>query len=628
MTDSQAHGWTSAHPFLERIVRVQVVNSDGIAQHGSGYLLANDLVITADHCVRGLNPDADTSSLRVTLAVNGQDVPVESVTSDRQTDIALIKLVHASELASEDVKLSSIDRSASGILHDCAGIGYPEFFRSPHTRSLRTAEFHGNVYATDGRDEGKLFVRELQIGFMVNSMDRGRIRTRRLGAPPESEWAGLSGAAVFYRNRLIGIVIEHEPHLASNIISARATDSFLLRGNPVGEMLLGEHRALIGEDLKPPLPQIRRIATSTREPSVAQAALPIHPLVKSEAQRYRPVFLQYLNPEIRACYGRAYNTRWRERDLAEALQLTKICLLCTEHSLIFPASYLFEVPIMQPYLSRLAPLREMGLIQYSSHVPDMRDYIEHKAGEYRTDFRNPYSKRQGARIGGLTYRPLVGPSAADDIGEEWIDSIEEGALSATKRSLWSRWPTGLGDPSDILVSIPNRLEGRAFIARFVNEALPVSLAPTEAAEIAMFLSRSYLRSYLLRLDAAIVGRLPIGDFTCGLESDPGAAPRIVSWRMVVGALQYLGLREWLLDHASWVELAELSEVPELGVLVSLATDVDSEGMIRRAAVRARRRFQVTNSIGLPAAIERLSVLAEELLVDRLYRREGTDDDDL
>jgi hypothetical protein len=79
----------------------------------------------------------------------------------------------------------------------------------------------------------------------------------------------------------------------------------------------------------------------------------------------RGVFMQYLNPEILELYGvRIHFDAHRVARIA--LLLSRYALLVSEGILVMPASYLFEVPLIHDLIRHLAPLREAGLLGFTS----------------------------------------------------------------------------------------------------------------------------------------------------------------------------------------------------------------------------------------------------------------------
>jgi hypothetical protein len=354
--------------------------------------------------------------------------------------------------------------------------------------------------------------------------------------------------------------------------------------------------------------------------------LPLLPPVRVNADRHRPVFLQFLNPEIRKCYGRGYTARNLAAVLQEALLVTRLAVLATEDSLVMPATYLFEVPILRRYLTELAPLREAGFITYSSHIPDLTDYAEHKAPEYRSEDSNPYtSKSRIKRAARLVWRPRVATSAADDIADEWRSSLADGGfLASTLRSVRARWPANRRSPEDTMESVPELLDGRAFIGRYVASAIPVRFTADESAQVDMFLSRSYLRSYLGDLDAVILGELPHGDLTCGVGRLPDMSDRVLSARRIASALKFIGLRRYVFELATWTDLFELKDSPGTGIVFGAAAAPQMDGAMHAGGLRAQRRIRATDATSFSEATERLAVLAEEILTSEAFGTRSVD----
>lgn len=168
-----------------------------------------------------------------------------------------------------------------------------------------------------------------------------------------------------------------------------------------------------------------------------------------------------------------------------------------------PASYLFEVPILSIFLERIRPLVDTGTVHYSSHISDLASYVEHKALEYRRDVRNPYELAPDRRLtDGLVWRPRYAQNTATDIGDSWQDAVRPGGqLATTVASISRRWSRS-GDLENHLRDVPERLDGQAFVSRFVQEAVSLPLGGEERARIGMFLSREYLASYLRHLHPA------------------------------------------------------------------------------------------------------------------------------
>lgn len=322
----------------------------------------------------------------------------------------------------------------------------------------------------------------------------------------------------------------------------------------------------------------------------------------SHYRRERPLFVQYTNPEILACYGRDAALRHAGSVLTHALDNTRLAVLLTERHLLVPASHIFEVPWYRIFLGCLEPLVRAGAVRYISPVPDLADYREMKIHEYRRDPVNPYrhADLSGACAGpDFLWAPRGGAGTAGDIGGLWRRELQPGGdLHGVVRGTADRWHRPRGRAKRVLERTPERLEGQAFIARFVERTLPVPLSSPERTRLAFFISRAYLRSYLLDLDAALLVDLPMGDLACGLS--PGAdgmRGRLLSAHRIDLLLHWLGVREYVHRLAGWDDLLRLRSVPEFAFVVDRAYDDGSVNALRIAALQARRsaRFRTAGT---------------------------------
>ncbi|MEU8799532.1 hypothetical protein [Spirillospora sp. NPDC048819] len=315
-------------------------------------------------------------------------------------------------------------------------------------------------------------------------------------------------------------------------------------------------------------------------------------------KRERPLFVQYTNPEILACYGVDVGERHAALSLTQALDATRLALLLTDRHLLIPASYIFEIAWYPIFLGCMEPLVREGVLRYVSPVPDLADYREMKVHEYRRDRHNPY---RHAPVRGVcsdrdfTWAPRHGGGTAAGIGDLWREALQPGGeLHGIARGTTNRWHRPRGRAERLLARTPERLEGQAFIARFVERTIPVPLSPAESASLAFFISRAYLRSYLLDLDAAILTDLPPGDLTCGLgRQTTSMQGRLLSARRLDSVLSWLGIRDFVHRIADWDELLRLRALPEFGFVIDRAYDNASSNALRIAVLdtRGSRNFR-------------------------------------
>ncbi|GAA0247393.1 hypothetical protein GCM10010492_53830 [Saccharothrix mutabilis subsp. mutabilis] len=303
--------------------------------------------------------------------------------------------------------------------------------------------------------------------------------------------------------------------------------------------------------------------------------------------RNRPVFVQYLNPEILRCYGFPARNGKPRLTTAQALYATRLAVLATDAYLVMPASYLFEVPGLPRILERLRELVSLRQVAYCAPTRDVMRYGERKAAEYRADPRNPYVAPTSLAVArDLVWSPRGAGSTADHIAHRWeaaLDRDEE--LGRLAVSLARHWPPGHRKPERELRAVPERLGEQAFVSRFIARVIPVRPRPDELARIAWFVSRAYLSSYLRELDAIVLSDFPFGGLSCGVEAEPGVSA--VSGRALDRTLHWLGLSDFVHATATWADLVQLRSSAEFGSVAVADQSPDRVDGLRRAVVRSR-----------------------------------------
>jgi hypothetical protein len=318
-------------------------------------------------------------------------------------------------------------------------------------------------------------------------------------------------------------------------------------------------------------------------------------------RRNRDIFVQFVNPEISGLYGMGLQqlTATQMQDLLE--RSVRLALLCTTGALILPASLLFEVRGMPEWLSASRDLQETGLIRITSPIHDLGEYRETKKREYRADGENPYRSPLEPVAKSVSLSPWqprrIGGSAADDIATQWRQAVRpEGALSHVVTSGARVTGETTRRIEAALQGVPERLQGRAFISRFVRLVLDMRLGSPALDSVALFLSRQYLLSYMRDLDANIVTDFPFGKVDCGLATDGSIDGRYVSAKQLLGTLDSLGVRDWFLRYSSHAELVRVASSPEFELI--FAALVQDAGP---ASLRSLVRFRETLGDMVPAS---------------------------
>ena len=202
-------------PLRERVVEVQASLGAERAQryrYGSGFRLGGRLVLTAAHVVAG--------AAAAGITVRGPDkVPhparvVDGLAGDPDTvDLALLELCdQTAELPAPPVAAVDRDAPVPVPVEGCWAVGYPLFQEVESAAGVvrETAQVWGMILPAEN------LVDEL-LSLHVTSAPRALPPQQE--ALGESQWSGMSGAAVFAGERLIGVVSEHATRRGESTIS-------------------------------------------------------------------------------------------------------------------------------------------------------------------------------------------------------------------------------------------------------------------------------------------------------------------------------------------------------------------------------------------------------------------------
>ncbi|GAA3826813.1 hypothetical protein GCM10022226_54530 [Sphaerisporangium flaviroseum] len=344
-------------------------------------------------------------------------------------------------------------------------------------------------------------------------------------------------------------------------------------------------------------------------------ALPPNPDGGHVYRRERSLFMQYVNPEILACYGKDVTRGDTDQIMAQALRATRLAVLLTDAYLIFPSSYIFELPWFGIFLDRIEPLIHEGLVRHTSPTPELTAYREIKVREYRRDENNPYSTSQRFHtFSDLAWYPRFGKPTAVGIADLWGKALApEGDLSGVVHSVARAWRRPYGRVAGIMAKAPERLEGQAFVKRFVEKTLPGPVPGDADSLLAQFLSAAYLRCYVHDLDSAILTDLPIGPLSCKLdESMEDMKGRVLSSRRLDLALRWLRVDHFVHCGASWKELVLLRSSPEFGMITSMLYGSGSANAFRFAIIGASRSRHFGPAVTCGDALSNAAVVADHL----------------
>jgi hypothetical protein len=206
---------TPGVPLRERVVEVEAAFGTGPGEqyrYGSGFRVGGRLVLTAAHVVAG--------AAAAGLTVRGPDkVPhparvVDGLAGDPEaTDLALLELCDGTaELAPLLVAAVDRDTPVPVPVEGCWAVGYPLFQETGTGAGVmrETAQVWGTILPADNLVGGLL---SLQVTSSPRALPP---QQEALG---ESQWSGMSGAAVLAGDRLIGVVSEHAPRRGDSVIT-------------------------------------------------------------------------------------------------------------------------------------------------------------------------------------------------------------------------------------------------------------------------------------------------------------------------------------------------------------------------------------------------------------------------
>ena len=202
-------------PLRDRVVEIEAALGSGSAgryRYGSGFRLGGRLVLTAAHVVAG--------AVAAGITVRGPDkVPhpaqvVDGLAGDPDTvDLTLLELCdQTAELPAPPVAVVDRDAPVPVPVEGCWAVGYPLFQEIPSGAGVvrETAQVWGMILPAENLVGGLL---SLQVTSAPRALPPQR---EALG---ESQWSGMSGAAVLAGERLVGVVSEHAPRRGESTIT-------------------------------------------------------------------------------------------------------------------------------------------------------------------------------------------------------------------------------------------------------------------------------------------------------------------------------------------------------------------------------------------------------------------------
>jgi WD40 repeat protein len=195
-------------PMRKRVVEVAADLGEGVTprwRYGSGLLIGDRTMLTAAHVLH----DAVAVTVRETGKQTHQARLGTALKGDPgRLDLALLEVPGLAEpLPHVPVAVVDRDIETGEDVEDCWVVGYPAFQeikRAGHDRATRvSAHVRGKIPPLSGLGDD-LGLLSLHVTAAPRELPAGAT----LG---QSEWSGMSGAAVFAGEMLVGVVAEHAP---------------------------------------------------------------------------------------------------------------------------------------------------------------------------------------------------------------------------------------------------------------------------------------------------------------------------------------------------------------------------------------------------------------------------------
>lgn len=214
--------------------------------YGSGYRIGGHLIITSAHLLKSLTVG---SECRVRDRKNFGELGATIVWKDQKSDVALVKLPEIVE-PYESVILGKLPKSDTGENLPFKMYGYPKWGRTQRSESRSAAagmQVEGKIYLSETSADGGVVLRI------------GELLTSEYLLCQESEWQGMSGAAIVCEGLVIAVQRKHQRPVQTNIVEA----------SPLWQLSDNKHWcSLLRQHGIEPEPTVVRLATTSFEEKV------------------------------------------------------------------------------------------------------------------------------------------------------------------------------------------------------------------------------------------------------------------------------------------------------------------------------------------------------------------------
>ncbi len=241
---------------------------------------------------------------------------------------------------------------------------------------------------------------------------------------------------------------------------------------------------------------------------------------------FENILIYHLDHEIHELFD--INQIYSRNEIKKVFTLAlRLAYLLAKDNLIIPASNYFESTIANEIINQLRPLNEFGIIQLSTKSFSLESLLKKKKIEHDLFFLSDgylYSDYENLNRSDLLYLPFTLTkkklSSSQYIQNGWTNSIGETSIWSDLYKLYPRG-TKVDFFDSELASIPDRLEKRAYISRYIVPFLSVEEENKVYADklINEFITKQYIKSYLCEYNAYCLSGIPFIDDSRILPDD-------------------------------------------------------------------------------------------------------------
>jgi len=481
-------------------------------RYGSGFLIGGRSLLTAAHVVR----DA------ISVTVRGADKVILSAVHDqamlgdpRRMDLALLEIPELTDLLPFiPVALVNRDTTTGDFINGCWAVGYPYYQEINRDSSMRwqrvSAHIQGYIppLSSLGDELGLLSLHVNQV-------------PAELAEPGQSPWSGMSGAAVFSGEMLLGVITEHTKRRGASEISLTPLDRLIdSRTAPDNASLWWKRLGVSDPGNLPLLPSTRKNRAEPAYHATMRVIKGRTKILRDREDELRRI-KEFATGGMSKRYLMLIGGAWAGKTalLAEAVFAMPASVDVVAYFLSARESQASQEQFLAAVVPQLAWLLNIDTPP-TANIHDFRDLWERASKKAAKDYRYLLLVVDGLdedlRIGGHSVAALL-PT-------EFVNRHARVLVSSR------RYPELPGDVDSMhplrkarvmqLLNSPNAIELKILAEQEINALLPVEFIETPGADLPF---------RVLGLLTAAAGALSVSDLTAMTEARAHAVRAFVTY---------------------------------------------------------------------------------------------------